>query len=95
VGLFANDLAISGPSPPQSREEYDAASQGSNIGGLVWRVEYDQHAKILKPSRPVVRTHIHIHTHSQRGAELLLLSGADACMDLLGTHDDVMMCFCV
>lgn len=41
-GLFANDLAIGGPSPPKSPEEYEAASEKGNIAGLVWRVDYDK-----------------------------------------------------
>lgn len=41
-GLFANDLAIGGPTPPKSAEEYEAASEEGNIAGLVWRVDYDK-----------------------------------------------------
>jgi hypothetical protein len=54
IGLFANDLAIGGPNPPKSKEEYEAASETGNIAALVWRVVYDKEKNMVVPSRPVV-----------------------------------------
>lgn len=52
-GQFSNDLAWDQLSPPGSVEEYMARSAVHNCVQLVWRLEYDESCKSLKPSWPV------------------------------------------